>query len=267
MPKSRGAWAGVLVAMLAAAAAVTASRLAPAEQEPSEIGADELFDRGVEALRAKRHADAASLFRLSYGMKRRAATQCNLALTYEEWGGHDREALEAYRRCAAEDDSGRFMAQALEKAQAIEARLGGGAAPAEPSPPRVAGGARVTWGQVEATPSCAFFSGPGELGQDDRLGDAADVGPSGAGLALTFAGGPTFEGQRIGRLISFGRRSVHARGGAQWVVEEAIGGLLEDEVFDGVYHYQECDPRQPASCPGPCSIRAEVQVRIDAAAP
>lgn len=262
MPGSRVS-AAALVATLAAAAALTAAGLAPAEQEPSEAGADELFARGVEALKAKRHADAASLFRLSYGMKRRASTQCNLGLTYEEWGGHDREALEAYRRCAAEDDSGRFMAGALEKAQALETRLGGEAAAA----PSAAGGARVAWGEVEATPQCAFFSGPGALGHDERLGDAADVVPSDAGLALRFVGGPTFEGQRIGRLVSFGRRSVHTRGGAQWVVEEAIGGLLEDEMLRGVYHYQECDLRAPDRCPGPCSIRADVEVRLGAAAP
>jgi len=84
-----------------------------------EDRADAAFREGVEALRQGAHADAERLFRESYGLRPRAATACNLALTYEQWGEHQREALEAYETCARDDQSGRFQSHALSRADAL----------------------------------------------------------------------------------------------------------------------------------------------------
>ncbi|MBX3250431.1 MAG: hypothetical protein KF901_24865 [Myxococcales bacterium] len=94
----------------------------------------ELFRAGVEALREGRHEDAARAFRRSYDAEPRAATLCNLALTYEEWGDHVEHAASTYERCAAEDDTGRFVDHARERAHALRAEQRAAGEPAPPAP-------------------------------------------------------------------------------------------------------------------------------------
>ena len=108
----------ILVALLACSA------VARADEAPV------LFKRGVGALRAKDYASAATAFQQSYALSPKAATMCNLALTYDRWDGHVAEAIEAYRKCAEDDESGRFRDHALERARQLREQLA-----ASPPPP------------------------------------------------------------------------------------------------------------------------------------
>jgi tetratricopeptide (TPR) repeat protein len=118
-------WSEGLLAPGAIAAATLLAALAwpSAAAAEGSAGADELFRQGVRALREGRYDDATSLFRLSYEMEPQAATMCNLALTHER-AGRDRDALEAYRRCAEDDTTGRYRGHALERADELQRRLG-----------------------------------------------------------------------------------------------------------------------------------------------
>ncbi len=83
-------------------------------------------------MRARQYGEAENYFRLSYSRAPRAATMCNLALTYER-SNRDREALDSYRRCAADDTDGRFRDHASERALALERRLNARSRP-QPQP-------------------------------------------------------------------------------------------------------------------------------------
>jgi hypothetical protein len=150
---------------LVAAAALASALPAPARAEVA--GATELFRQGVAALREGSYPEAVSLFRLSYDMEVRAATQCNLALAYERWTGHDQEALEAYRRCAEDDREGRFRERALERSQEIRRRLGtsgeggGVAAPPPRTGPTGPGLAPGPGGAAGASPPSGEAGGTG----------------------------------------------------------------------------------------------------------
>ncbi len=104
-----------------------------------------LFAEGVTALQQHDYPGAERDFAESYRRLPRAATQCNLALTYDRWEGHVRQAVDAYRRCAHDDTSGRFRAHAAERAEALQAMLGQRDASsttdadASPSPPNGTG--------------------------------------------------------------------------------------------------------------------------------
>ena len=93
-----------------------------------------LFKRGVEALRAKDYEAASSAFQQSYALSPKAAAMCNLALTYDRWEGHLADAVESYRKCAEDDDSGRFRDHALERARELRARLAAMPPPATTPP-------------------------------------------------------------------------------------------------------------------------------------
>ncbi|MCB9633042.1 MAG: hypothetical protein H6721_13055 [Sandaracinus sp.] len=109
-----------------------------------------IFRRGVAALRDGRYEDAERAFVASYRADPRPATMCNLALTYDEQ--HEtREAAEAYERCAATDEEGRFRAHAQERALALREELAREAAlPVPPEP-------EVEPTEPEATPSASPF--------------------------------------------------------------------------------------------------------------
>lgn len=81
------------------------------------------FDEGVEHLRAERFEDAARAFRTSYREAPRVEAMCNLALTYDRWGGHADQALRAYRTCARDDESGRYRGYAERRTAEIEREL------------------------------------------------------------------------------------------------------------------------------------------------
>jgi hypothetical protein len=220
----------------------------------SSGGAEELFRRGIEAFRAEDYAAAVSLLRLSYSMQPRPETQCNLGLAFERWGGHEAEAIEAYRQCAAEDATGRFRARALQKARDLEVD--------EPEATEKIP-ASIEWGKVEKVPGCVFFSGPSGLGQSDQLGRAGKLVASGQALSLTFDGGAEFDGRRMGKLVTMSRRTTYVRSGGRWIVEESIAGMLEGGVLVAQYDYQECEEARRASCPGACSIHAALKVSLE----
>ncbi len=108
-----------------------------------ERAAKQLFSRGVERLLSSDYATAAAAFRQSYELRPRPAALCNLALTYNRWGGHEVEAADAYRRCADSDASGRLRDYALARIEALRTAVPP-PAPREPAaaPPSIpAGGA------------------------------------------------------------------------------------------------------------------------------
>ena len=104
----------VRLAALALALLLLAPAAARAEEPVPE--ARDLFKEGVAALRADDYPAAARAFGRSHALEPRAATLCNLALTYDRWPGHEREAAGAYEQCAAEDDSGRYREHARARA-------------------------------------------------------------------------------------------------------------------------------------------------------
>jgi len=114
--------------------------LCPVNASAEESGADALFRRGVEALRARRYDDAAALFRLSYDMEPRASTMCNLALTHER-AGRLQQAAQSYRQCASIDREGRYRDHALRQADELDQRMRASARPTytrpqpQPQPP------------------------------------------------------------------------------------------------------------------------------------
>jgi hypothetical protein len=245
-------------------AITTLIAVAPIGRSQAETGSgpEELFRLGVQALNESRYADAASMFRLSNDMERRVETTCNLALTYERWGGHDAQALETYVACASEDATGQFRPHAEERIAALRARLRPPApqpapAPSVPSMPPQMTPVAVAWQVTSSTPSCFFFSGPGNLGRQDHLGNAAQWAASGPSVSLSFAGGLTFVGTRSGPQISLSRRSTHTYSGS-WIVDETIVGSFTGNTFVGTYSYAECEAGNARNCPTNCTIRAQV---------
>lgn len=114
-------------------AALVASLSWPVEVLAEESGADALFREGVEALRARRYNDAASLFRLSYNMDPRAATMCNLALT-EERARRLTAARDAYNQCARDDRDGRYRRHALDRASDLDRQIRSQSRQPQPQP-------------------------------------------------------------------------------------------------------------------------------------
>ena len=112
----------VLVLVLCLPGAVRAEKKDPA---------NELFKKAVEAYRAADYPRAERLFLSSWDLAPRAATMCNLGLTYEKWGAHEPQAIDAYEKCAGADDSGKYKPTALERAALLKEKL----AAAEPPPP------------------------------------------------------------------------------------------------------------------------------------
>lgn len=102
---------------------------------------------------------------------------------------------------------------------------------------------------TEQTPTCFYFSGPGELGRDDRLGDSAILDET----SLTFASGPEFGLNASGVFV---RASSHDYDGI-WTVHETISLTRSSENrFVGEYHYEEFEPG--ATTPGQCRIDARI---------
>lgn len=97
--------------------------------EPLEAEASALFKRGVAALQKNSFALAVDMFKRSYELNPKAATICNLAITYDRWPGHEADALTAYRTCAEDDRSGRFRDHALERSRTLRTQL-----PPQPDP-------------------------------------------------------------------------------------------------------------------------------------
>ena len=78
-----------------------------------------LFQEAVEALRLSQYELAVASFEASLSLDPQAKTACNLALSYDRWGGHEVQARDAYVRCAELDQGGRFRDHALARAAAL----------------------------------------------------------------------------------------------------------------------------------------------------
>ncbi|MBX3270105.1 MAG: hypothetical protein KF729_07575 [Sandaracinaceae bacterium] len=169
---------GLIACLLAAAPAAAQDEVAPPD------GSTVLFREGVAHLREGRHAQAVEAFRGSYRLVPRVTTMCNLALAYDGWGAEHRDsALRAYRTCAAEDESGRFRAHALDRVTAIERELalegGRELPPEEPrEDPRTDGSAEIAPPPRTSPDHALLFAGLGVAG-----GAAIALG-AGIGLAL-----------------------------------------------------------------------------------
>ncbi len=127
------------VAVLALVGVALVSGRAHAQQPPTgnvEADARERFERGVDALNRGAFELAAEYFEGSFERVPRAATMCNLALTFDRWGGHECDAMNAYSQCADLDRSGRLRDHAVERAEALQSEFDcGGPAPPDPTPP------------------------------------------------------------------------------------------------------------------------------------
>lgn len=169
------------------------------------------------------------------------------------------------------------IAERTERTERTPAARDPGAAPATtPCPDAPANGARdvtVAWSNVRSTQACFFFSGPGTLGRDDRLGGRARLELSDGRAVLDFGGGVRFTGS-AGERIALTRTSDHDFQGA-WRVTERITGTWRagverhvdtpctesPRVATAQYTYAECDTASPSSCPGPCTITATLTIR------
>lgn len=253
--------------------AIVISMAYPSRAQEAHSGADELFERGVKALKAEQYEDAISLFRVSYDMKQQAATQCNLALAYEKLGGHVDDAIKAYQRCAHEDDSGRFRDHALNKVYQLTNQSQTKVEPPPPPPPPEKQKSppnikppwpvvpmKVVWHRIAKTEGCSFFSGPGKLGHVDQLGNKAKMIKGPERVLLEFDGNRVFRGKMIGTLVTVTRQTLHQKNGRPWIVEETISGMIEKSILHGFYHYRDCDGQAPQNCPSQCKIRAQVSI-------
>lgn len=90
-----------------------------AQEAESNEEHEVLFRQAVEALRLNQFEVASTAFEASLRIAPQAKTACNLALTYDRWGGHDVRARDAYVRCAELDRGGRFRDHALSRAAAL----------------------------------------------------------------------------------------------------------------------------------------------------
>jgi hypothetical protein len=107
-----------------ASLAILALALPPAASAQSPgAAADDMFKRGVEAYRGGNYEKAADLFARAYALDPRPATVCNLALSYDKWGGHEIDAFQAYLKCAEGDSTGRYRAHAFQRARALRETL------------------------------------------------------------------------------------------------------------------------------------------------
>jgi hypothetical protein len=125
---------------------------------------------------------------------------------------------------------------------------------APPTAPASYGTMRVAFREVVSSPGCFFFSGPGELGRDDRLGEHAELDAE----RLRFS--PTIELTRVelpDGSVTWSRESIHEFGGP-WRVREAITLLPSGAGWVGRYRYQELSPG--ATTPGTCTIDARVEL-------
>lgn len=175
----------------------------------SAQSADESFRRGVEELRAGAYEAAETAFRASLRAEPRAATYCNLALTYERWGEHRREAAAAYADCAEADESGRFRNHATERARALREELAR-EAPETPSP-------------AEGDPPNPFADAP------PPEGPTSDAQAGQGGAAVTGARHTTETDTRSFALLGTGL-TASAVGVAFVVAAAVVAGKGRDDV-------------------------------------
>ncbi len=122
--------------------------------------------------------------------------------------------------------------------------------------------ADIEWTNSTGTNGCFFFSGPGQYGRDDHLGERAQWTESGSTVTLDFGNGVVFAGQRSGDTFALRRTSSHTFG-STWTTDEMLMLTASGhDDFNGSYSYAECDTADPATCPGHCVITSHVHVHV-----
>lgn len=166
--------------------------------------------------------------------------------------------------CSRIDDAAPVRPTAEAKSSAPPAVAGSSPAPC--ADPAGEFAVAVAWSSVSKSDGCFFFSGPGDLGRDTKLGDRARW-RGGAPASLDF-GAAKFEGP-AGALV---RRTRHDFNGP-WSAAETISGAWKQPAplaqtldraalpcprFEGSYRYEECEERPGGECPGRCRIDAHL---------
>jgi hypothetical protein len=109
----------------------------------------------------------------------------------------------------------------------------------------------VTFSGVTAdAANCFYFSGPGDLGRNNQLGNSATYD----GSSLRFAGDLVFVLDSSGALV---RVANHEYEGT-WMSRETITLSPAGGGFVGSYHYDEFEGG--STTPGACHIDAQVQL-------
>lgn len=134
-----------------------------------------------------------------------------------------------------------------------------------PSVPSAVGVGVASWREIESTPGCWFFSGPGALGRDHRLGHRADVRQDGDHLVVSF-GDAAFAGDiDAGGHVTLARDDDGRDGRESWRTHEEIGGTVVGDLFVGRYDYAECEVDGAGACRasrGDCHISAAVTINV-----
>lgn len=109
----------------------------------------------------------------------------------------------------------------------------------------------VTFSGVTAdTANCFYFSGPGDLGRNNQLGDSATYD----GSSLRFAGDLVFIQDSSGALV---RVANHEYEGT-WMTRETITLSPQADHFMGTYHYDEFG--DGGTTPSQCHIDARIEL-------
>lgn len=117
----------------------------------------------------------------------------------------------------------------------------------------------MRWTNIQSTPGCFFFSGPGELGRDVSLGEQAEWVHDPAMLVLSFGDRVLFIGDSGRSPVVLMRHDTGVYGG-KWQVVETLVGDLQQGLFRGRYQYHECEEGECRRGFDRCEITADVVV-------
>lgn len=132
--------------------AALAGRSSASAQDRETARAD--FRAGVTSLESGDYAAAEAAFSRSLAGHPTAAAQCNLALTYDRWGGHGPQALAAYEACTERDASGQYRDHAIQRAAELRAERDAALA-ASSMPPSSTGPSPIAVTQSSSVPTMA----------------------------------------------------------------------------------------------------------------
>ena len=109
-----------------------------------------------------------------------------------------------------------------------------------PAPSSGGGTGLASWREIESTPGCWFFSGPGALGRDHHLGHRAVVDNDDGHLVVSF-GDAAFPGDvDASGHVTLARDDDGKDGTESWRTHEEIDGTVVGDTFVGRYDYAEC---------------------------
>jgi hypothetical protein len=120
---------------------------------------------------------------------------------------------------------------------------------------------RVVWDEPVHPEGCFFFSGPGALGRDTKLGARARWKRDGSNVRLDLGRDAVFRGTLTQGRLALSRRADY-RFQTRWSVTETIEGAVVGAQIQGDYHYEECESGAE-QCPGRCTIAAHVVIALE----